>query len=201
MSRSKGRAPAADVLPGLFAFLRLADNLDAKSVLTVFEVDVFDLDLVRCIPVCRIAKQCKYALDGVVNAGADCLISLAVIVDQDNAGCVDHLATGTTTNTSELSRAGLDSSTPVLSDKTETTTSFDEAKTTTTDTPDNTLTAAFGDDTLTGHEVTEHRLSRSGNIGVTTSQQMIESELELRRTDLLGEFVTGFAKQTLYYVG
>lgn len=114
---------------------------------------------------------------------------------------VETTPTGTTTNTSELSRAGLDSSTPVLSDKTETTTSFDEAKTTTTDTPDNTLTAAFGDDTLTGHEVTEHRLSRSGNIGVTTSQQMIGSELELRRTDLLGEFVTGFAKQTLYYVG
>lgn len=109
--------------------------------------------------------------------------------------------TGTTTNTSDISRAGLDSSTPVLTDTTSTTTSFDEAKTTTTESPTNTVTVDFDDETLVGHEVTEHRLRRSGNIGVTTSQQMIESELQLRRTDLLSEFLTGFAKQTLYYVG
>ena len=114
---------------------------------------------------------------------------------------VETTPTGTTTNTSELSRAGLDSSVPVLSDKTETTTSFDDAKTTTTDTPDNTQTVSFGDDTIAGHEVTEHRLSRSGNIGVTTSQQMIQSEIELRRTDLLSEFVGAFARQVFYYVG
>ena len=114
---------------------------------------------------------------------------------------VETTPTGTTTNTTELSKAGLDSSVPVLSDKTETTVSFTDAKSTTTDTPSNTQTVSFGDDTLAGHEVTEHRLSRSGNIGVTTSQQMIQSEIELRRTDLLSEFVGAFARQVFYYVG
>lgn len=33
----------------------------------------------------------------------------------------------------------------------------------------------------TGTNTTEHNLTRSGNIGVTTSQQMIESEIELRK--------------------
>lgn len=40
------------------------------------------------------------------------------------------------------------------------------------------------DSTEYGHVISrEHSLSRSGNIGVTTSQQMIQSELDLRCTD------------------
>lgn len=45
----------------------------------------------------------------------------------------------------------------------------------------NTMTGAGAGGSVTGmHEVDEHFLTRSGNIGVTTSQQMLESELKLR---------------------
>lgn len=46
--------------------------------------------------------------------------------------------------------------------------------------------------TVTGNEVREHVLTRSGNIGVTTSQQMAQSELDLRRFQLLADIVAVF---------
>ena len=47
--------------------------------------------------------------------------------------------------------------------------------------PDNATSSSTGTTTATntGTETTEHTGSRSGNIGVTTAQQMLESELEL----------------------
>lgn len=45
-----------------------------------------------------------------------------------------------------------------------------------------------------------HRLTRSGNIGVTTSQQMIESERQLVRFSLLKEFFEDLNKEFLLYV-
>ena len=47
--------------------------------------------------------------------------------------------------------------------------------------PDNATSSSTGTTTATntGTETTEHTGSRSGNIGVTTSQQMLESELDL----------------------
>lgn len=42
---------------------------------------------------------------------------------------------------------------------------------------------------------TSHKLTRSGNIGVTTSQQMIESERELRRFNLVKEFCEELFKE------
>lgn len=50
-----------------------------------------------------------------------------------------------------------------------------ESSSTTTDTTTHTNSGS-GSSTETGNETTEHSLSRSGNIGVTTTQQMIESE-------------------------
>lgn len=45
---------------------------------------------------------------------------------------------------------------------------------------DSTVTKEAGDISATGHEVNTHELERSGNIGVTTSQQMLQSEIDLR---------------------
>lgn len=73
----------------------------------------------------------------------------------------------------------------------------------TTDTPKNTsaLDAAAGntDTTAKYNDVHTRFYERKGNIGVTTSQQMIESELELRVYDALREFIHRFAEQNLFY--
>lgn len=50
------------------------------------------------------------------------------------------------------------------------------------------------------NDETEHSLTRSGNIGVTTSQQMIESERQLVRYSLLKEFFDDINKELLLYV-
>ncbi|MBR6518028.1 MAG: hypothetical protein IKT40_14440 [Bacilli bacterium] len=57
--------------------------------------------------------------------------------------------------------------------------------------------------TTTGDFEKNHRkLTRSGNIGVTTSQQMIESEIELRRYNILNQIYTDMDTiLTLSYLG
>lgn len=55
-------------------------------------------------------------------------------------------------------------------------------------------------DTLTtpaGNSTSVSKLTRSGNIGVTTSQQMLEAELEVRKHDLVKEFINEVAKVCL----
>lgn len=47
----------------------------------------------------------------------------------------------------------------------------------------------------------EHFFKRHGNIGVTTSSQMISGELELRIVDLIRDFVQRFFDQYCWYVG
>ena len=49
-------------------------------------------------------------------------------------------------------------------------------------------------------ETKEHELTRKGNIGVTTSQQMIESERQIVRISLVKEFFDDIAKQLLLSV-
>ena len=52
-------------------------------------------------------------------------------------------------------------------------------------------------DQLSGNDTKEHSLTRSGNIGVTTSQQMIESERELVRFNVIDEFCKELNKEIL----
>lgn len=112
------------------------------------------------------------------------------------------IPSGETEVQADIFRTGLDSSDPVLTDRTTTTTSFDNAKTEIETNPDNTKSMDFDGSTKTGyHEAKEHYLKRSGNIGVTTTQQMAESEIQLRRHDLLVEFVGRFINEYCYYVG
>lgn len=47
--------------------------------------------------------------------------------------------------------------------------------------------------TTAGNETTEHELTRSGNIGVTTSQQMIESERKLAMFSVVDLFIKAIA--------
>ena len=55
-------------------------------------------------------------------------------------------------------------------------------------------------DQLSGDDTTKHSLTRSGNIGVTTSQQMIESERELVRFNVIDEFCKELNKEILLSV-
>lgn len=68
--------------------------------------------------------------------------------------------------------------------------------------PSNTKTMDFNGTTYNNyHDAEERFLKRSGNIGVTTSQQMIESELSLRKTDLLYEYLKQFIDLYCIFVG
>lgn len=51
--------------------------------------------------------------------------------------------------------------------------------------------------TPTGNVTSVNKLLRSGNIGVTTSQQMIQSEYDLRKFNVLQEFMNDVAKYSL----
>lgn len=115
----------------------------------------------------------------------------------------DTQPTGKTITESQQDRNAIGSSAdgdPILHVKTET--SYDQAKSTETETPSNTQTMSFDGSTLTGyHDSSEHYLRRSGNIGVTTSMQMIEQEIKGRQVDLLYDFVKRFVDRYCYYVG
>ena len=97
-----------------------------------------------------------------------------------------------TTNT--VKRQGMNSSSYVPADEVTSDTEYLSGyKTESVTTPDNTKTADFDGETLSGlHTASEHRLKRSGNIGVTTSQQMIESELSLRKNNILKMIIREF---------
>lgn len=114
--------------------------------------------------------------------------------------------TGTMETATSMYQSGVDSTGDgVLTDKqvaintptnrkntTETTYAAGTDSTTET-TSDNDKSASAGSHTLTGLDRgSEHVLTRSGNIGVTTSQQMIESELELRRQEYIKDYVNRF---------
>lgn len=110
---------------------------------------------------------------------------------------------GETINTVETYRTGLDSTGDgSLTDKNVGTTTFNQAKTETETEPTNSQSMSFNGQTLSGYnQAKEHFLKRSGNIGVTTSQQMAESEIELRKFDILYEFVKRFIGRHCFYAG
>lgn len=101
--------------------------------------------------------------------------------------------TGTTTMTTNTDRWGYDSSAGVPTDQTTATQSYTDYNVATDKAHDNTLTVG----TLSGayNETREHELSRSGNIGVTTSQQMLQSEIDLRQQDILATFCRRFIEK------
>lgn len=82
-----------------------------------------------------------------------------------------------------------------------TVTPLEGSKTETERQPANTMTGSFEDHTLTGHEISEHYLKRSGNIGVTTNAQMVTGEIELRKISLLRMYVKDFINRYCYVIG
>lgn len=54
---------------------------------------------------------------------------------------------------------------------------------------------------LTAHEVEINTNKTYGNIGVTTSQQMLQSEIDLRKQHLIQMYIDTFCKQYMFYVG
>lgn len=74
---------------------------------------------------------------------------------------------------------------------------------TTSNTPKNSSAldpvAGNSDTALKYNEVQTKYNEKRGNIGVTTSQQMLQSELELRVYDALREYIHRFAEQDLFY--
>lgn len=70
---------------------------------------------------------------------------------------------------------------------------------TTTVTPANTQTIPDISGSFNNGET--RKLTRSGNIGVTTSQQMIDSELELRKKSVANWLIEFFVKSYMYMLG
>lgn len=54
---------------------------------------------------------------------------------------------------------------------------------------------------LTAHEAEINTNKTYGNIGVTTSQQMLQSEIDLRKQHLIQMYIDTFCKQYMFYVG
>lgn len=53
--------------------------------------------------------------------------------------------------------------------------------------------------TYTADDITAHELTRRGNIGVTSSMQLIESELQLRAKSLLYDYIYDFISRYTFY--
>ena len=109
---------------------------------------------------------------------------------------------GTITNTTQANKSGLNSTGDGERANTVTNTQSYTNADTQTDF-DNSKSFDFDGETKTGyHRTLENFLKRSGNIGVTTSAQMIEQEIKIRQyTDLISDFVKRFIHEYCYYVG
>ena len=105
----------------------------------------------------------------------------------------ENFKKGANTDTTEVGQG-------IITTKSDTTTydssNFTDVGKVTTDESARTTTTNLGErsDTRTEKEHVDKFTKRiHGNIGVTTSQQMIESELELRKRNVITEYLTDFA--------
>lgn len=109
---------------------------------------------------------------------------------------------GTITNTTRMYQTGINSTGDgAETGKTQTDTTYTGADSETT--YDNTMSIKNNDDVPeTGyHRGEQHYLKRSGNVGTTQTQTMIENEILLRKHDLIAEFVKRFFDTYCYFVG
>lgn len=109
----------------------------------------------------------------------------------------ENFKKGTNTDTTEVGQGQITTKSDVTSYESNT---FADADKVTTDESARTTTTTLGErtDIRTEKEHIDKFEKRiHGNIGVTTSQQMIESELELRKRNVVTEYLTEFA--TMYF--
>lgn len=104
------------------------------------------------------------------------------------------------TSTSTTTRDNVDTLVTTFDDQTARLDTSVENPTTTINTTTNTVGNTETSEQKTPNKMSR-TLSRSGNIGVTTSQQMIQSELDLRKFDFVNYVLTEFVKQNLFFVG
>lgn len=62
-----------------------------------------------------------------------------------------------------------------------------------------TTTMTIDDTTYTADRINAHELTRSGNIGVTTAQQMIQSTIDLYAKSLIYDYVYNFIERYTFY--
>ena len=109
----------------------------------------------------------------------------------------ENFKKGTNTDTTEVGQGQITTKSDVTSYESNT---FADADKVTTDEAARTTTTTLGErtDIRTEKEhIDKFNKHIHGNIGVTTSQQMIESELELRKRNVVTEYLTEFA--TMYF--
>lgn len=53
-------------------------------------------------------------------------------------------------------------------------------------------------ETITGNDISYHKLTKGGNLGVTTSQQMIQSEIDMRFNPLIKMYIDTFIREYAY---
>lgn len=107
----------------------------------------------------------------------------------------ENTTTSTTNSTSENSGATTNKVSPYDSENFNNDNNTTTTNTTTGNTTDTTTINDSGN--MSSNGTTSRTLSRSGNIGVTTTQQMIESEFELRSRNLIFEFLEKISKYIL----
>ena len=61
-----------------------------------------------------------------------------------------------------------------------------------------TTTMTVDGETVSGHDISYHKLTKGGNLGVTTSQQMIQSEINMRLQPLIKMYIDNFIKEYAY---
>lgn len=81
------------------------------------------------------------------------------------------------------------------------TTSDTDSGTTTTTTDTTTKSLSVGGETYTADYVEGETKKRHGNLGITTSQQMILSEAEMRLNPLVLMYIDNFVRNYCYYIG
>ena len=82
-----------------------------------------------------------------------------------------------------------------------TTTVTDDRKYTDTESHSTVTATTYSGDTVTADDITQHELTRKGNIGTLTTQQMIDSSLDLARKSLIRNFVQDFMCIYTFYAG
>ena len=110
----------------------------------------------------------------------------------------ENFKKGTNTDTTEVGQGQITTKSDVTSYESNT---FADADKVTTDESARTTTTTLGErtDIRTEKEHIDKIEKRiHGNIGVTTSQQMIESELELRKRNVVTEYLTEFATRYFF---
>lgn len=110
----------------------------------------------------------------------------------------ENFKKGTNTDTTEVGQGQITTKSDVTSYESNT---FADADKVTTDESARTTTTTMGErsDIRTEKEHIDTFKKRiHGNIGVTTSQQMIESELELRKRNVVTEYLTEFASMYFF---